>query len=184
MRASLLAVTQPEFFPRCISRQTYDDVTRLIQKAQVSLGKDRESACLSLTRALSILQQKENNAACAVGSLRDWEVSRLDDYIDSHLDVPIRTIQLASLLNLSPSRFSHAFKKTFGVVPLVYVAQRRIESARRLMLTTSCSLTEIAHSHGFCDQSHFIRTFRRQLGVTPHVWRRQRSKSPADDWNL
>jgi AraC-like DNA-binding protein len=79
---------------------------------------------------------------------------------------------LAAVLSLSVSHFSHAFKNTFGVTPLVYVARRRIESARQIMLTTDSSLTDIAHSHGFCDQSHFIRTFRRQIGVTPQAWRR------------
>jgi AraC-like DNA-binding protein len=145
---------------------------QLLRDAQAHLSIDRDSACLCLTRALVMLQKSDSQLKSRHGCLPGWQIKRVVDYIDTHLDSSIRTIQLAAVLSLSVSHFSHAFKNTFGVTPLVYVARRRIESARQIMLTTDSSLTDIAHSHGFCDQSHFIRTFRRQIGVTPQAWRR------------
>lgn len=178
MSANTVAVTPAaainSYTPCCLPHETYDSVMSLLVDAQALLNLDRASACYSLSRALTLLQRSDAPVTDSFGCLRDWEAKRLITYIDTHLHAPIRTLQLAAVLNLSHGHFSHAFKNTFGVTPLIYVAQRRIESARRLMLTTDYSLTDIAHRHGFCDQSHFIRTFRRQFGVTPHVWRRQR----------
>lgn len=176
MRATLHAVTPATAVDsqtqRCVSDETYDGVMQLLRDAQAHLSIDRDSACLCLTRALVMLQKSDSQLKSRHGCLSSWQTKRVVDYIDANLDSSIRTNQLAAVLSLSVSYFSHAFKNTFGVTPLVYVARRRIESARQIMLTTDSSLTDIAHSHGFCDQSHFIRTFRRQIGVTPQAWRR------------
>jgi len=67
------------------------------------------------------------------------------------------------------------------MAPGAYVARRRIESACRAMLSSDASLADIALSHGFCDQSHFTRTFRRWMGLSPRVWRRQCHGRPAGD---
>jgi|GEM_PF-1014709 len=157
----------------CVVDGIYDSVRLLLNDAQASLSGDRSSSCLYLTRALIMLRQSERLSRTSPGRLPAWQVKRLVEYIDSHLDGPIRTVQLAAVLKLSVSHFSHAFKSTFGTTPQAYVASRRIDSACELMLSTDSSLTDIAFSHGFCDQSHFIRTFRRQIGMTPQAWRRQ-----------
>lgn len=152
-------------------------VLGLLEDAQASLHTDRESACRFLVRALAILRQEHSPRPVprrTQGCLAEWQCKRVVAFIDEHLSEPIRTTRLALALGLSVSHFSHAFKQSFGVTPLVYIAQRRIASARQAMLDSEASLTEIAHSHGFCDQSHFSRTFRQQTGLTPHAWRRLR----------
>ncbi|MGE8361009.1 helix-turn-helix transcriptional regulator [Pseudomonas sp.] len=161
-----------------LSRDAVGAVLRLLDEAQSCLHLDQASACQHLAQALAILRQ-EPHPTRAPGGLAGWQRRRLTDFIDDHLSSPIRTTQLAAALGLSVSHFSHAFKQSFGVTPLVYIAQRRIDSARQAMLDSRLSLTEIAHSHGFCDQSHFSRTFRRETGVTPQTWRRLRGLEPA-----
>jgi AraC family transcriptional regulator len=47
----------------------------------------------------------------------------------------------------------------------------RIEFARRELAASSASLSEIAVSAGFCDQSHFSRLFKQYIGVTPAEYR-------------
>lgn len=105
--------------------------------------------------------------------LADWQTRRLMARIDQHLDIKLRTVDLAAMLGLSVSHFSRAFKQTFGVPPRVYIVRRRIVAACAAMLTTDEPLTRIAHAHGFCDQSHFSRAFQLETGVAPQMWRRQ-----------
>lgn len=185
MRATLKAVNSATAVDSQTQRnshnETDDSVMLLLRDAQVFLNVDRDSACQCLSRALVMLQKDDSPTKSNHGCLPSWQSKRVVEYVETNLKSPIRAVQLAGLLNLSTSHFSHAFKNTFGVTPLVYIARRRIESARQLMLTTDLSLTEISHSHGFCDQSHFIRTFRRQVGVTPQVWRRLRDVGRQDE---
>ena len=162
-----------------LSSDTVSCVLRLLNDAQANLQIDQTSACESLMQALVLLRQDQHSPPRSQGGLTGWQRKRISAFIDDHLGTTIRTTQLAAALGLSVSHFSHAFKQAFGVTPLVFIAQRRIESARQAMLDSSVSLTEIAHTHGFCDQSHFSRTFRRETGVTPQTWRRLRGLEHA-----
>jgi AraC family transcriptional regulator len=148
---------------------------KLLSDALSVMHSDSERASTQLSQAIELLQPDTTvlpQKARRNGGLAGWQIQRIDSFIDQHLKSPIRTPQLAATLNLSVSHFSHAFKQALGVAPLAYVARRRIESARQVMLAGSSSLAEIALGHGFCDQSHFSRTFRREMGVSPKRWRR------------
>jgi AraC-like DNA-binding protein len=106
------------------------------------------------------------------GGLARWQISRVDAFINEHIDQCIRISELASLLSLSVSHFSHAFKQSTGMTPLMYVAAARIEAAQQYMLCSSRSLSDVALRHGFCDQSHFCSVFRRETGLSPQSWRK------------
>jgi AraC-like DNA-binding protein len=95
-------------------------------------------------------------------------------YIDANLMKHLDICALAQVVNLSPSYFSRAFKRTLGVTVHRYVMKRRVEKAQQLMLTTAEALSGIALSCGMSDQSHLTRWFRRIVGETPAVWRRAR----------
>jgi hypothetical protein len=56
---------------------------------------------------------------------------------------------------------------------MTYVAVRRVERAKLMMASTGQRLTDIASACGFADQSHLNRYFRRIVGVSPGLWRRE-----------
>lgn len=147
----------------------------LLTETERAIHRDPDTASAYLNQAIALLvvenrsgySQRRNR-----GGLARWQITRIDEFIKDHLDHPIRTTELAALLGLSVSHFSHAFKHTTGITPLVYVAAARVEAARQYMLCSANSLSEIALSHGFCDQSHFCRVFRRETGMSPQAWRK------------
>ncbi|WP_176475835.1 helix-turn-helix transcriptional regulator [Halomonas salipaludis] len=154
--------------------ESVEAVRRLIVDAQNVLQSDSETAIVRLSLAIDLLNHTDKSHSARnrfIGGLAGWQIKRLDRFIVQHIDSAIRTTQLAAALNLSTSYFSHAFKQAMGVVPQAYVAHRRIELARQAMLDSRIPLAEIAFNHGFCDQSHFSRTFRRETGLTPQKWR-------------
>ena len=56
--------------------------------------------------------------------------------------------------------------------PSQCVIQVRINAAKTLLRTTDRRVTDIAAETGFCDHSHFIKTFRAATGMTPNEFRR------------
>lgn len=157
-------------------------VSALLEEAATHLASDSDSACRHLIRAIDLLHQSNDGMPREGrgGGLIRWQIKRLNDYIDTHLDSRIRTEDLAAVLQLSPGHFSHAFKQAMGIPPLAHVARRRIQAARQMMVSTDEPLIRIAHLHGFCDQSHFTRIFRRETGIAPQAWRKIRAGQLAD----
>ena len=92
--------------------------------------------------------------------------------ITEKIGEPISVSMLSSIVGLSRSYFSHAFRRSVGLTPHAHVVRLRIERAMTLMAHSEASLSEIALTVGFADQSHFSRAFRRLAGVTPAHWRR------------
>lgn len=108
------------------------------------------------------------------GCLAAWQAKRVRLYIETNLANRLYTTELADVVNLSPSHFCRAFKRTFGVTVHRYVMRRRVVIAQRLMLTSAEALSSIALICGMSDQSHLTRWFGRVVGETPAVWRRAR----------
>jgi AraC-like DNA-binding protein len=112
------------------------------------------------------------------GMLARWQINRVRAFIDEHLTDCIRVSDLSALARSSPSYFSAAFKRTFGISPHAYLMKRRISMAVEQMLGSEAPLSEIAMNCGFADQAHFSRQFRRTLGSTPSNWRRAQAARP------
>src|SRR5690606_30578929 len=118
--------------------QSDESIQRLLKVALVTLPVDRHSTCRYLARALALLQPGKAAARDQTrpAQLCNWQVQQLQNYVDAHLAVRIRAIDLAGALNLSVSHFTHACKSTLGTTPMAYVADRRIAAACRAMLDT------------------------------------------------
>lgn len=147
----------------------------LLKETERTFHRDPDIASTYLDKAIALLavdSKSEPLPRKNRGGLLRWQISRVDRYINGHLDHCIRTTELALLLGLSVSHFSHAFKHTTGLTPQKYVTAARLEAARQKMLCSSLALSEIALIHGFCDQSHFCRLFRLEAGMSPQRWRR------------
>ncbi|WP_049783800.1 helix-turn-helix domain-containing protein [Acaryochloris marina] len=93
------------------------------------------------------------------------------DYIDANLDQNMGLADLAAVVDLSQHHFSSMFKESMGVPPYRYVLQRRIQQAKQLLKNDSLSITDIALTCGFADQSHMTKHFRKTVGITPKTYR-------------
>ena len=117
------------------------------------------------------------------GGLAPWQAKRVAAYIESNISHSLRVADLAGIVQLSLGHFFRAFRVSFGQPPLVYVKVRRIRRAQVRMLNTREPLSQVALDCGMYDQAHFARVFRRVVGISPSVWRRQFQSEPmgADD---
>jgi AraC family transcriptional regulator len=99
------------------------------------------------------------------------QLARVSEYIRTNLAADMGVAELAALVNLSPHYFSMLFRRALGVPPHQYVLQERIAEACRLLAAGQMTLSELASSLGFADQSHFSRAFRKITGMTPRMYR-------------
>jgi AraC family transcriptional regulator len=175
------APSEPQF--DCLT----NSLVQLRETAKRDLERDRETAKASLAKASSILQLEIDRRSGANGSgpggLAGWQIARVRASIDKNLHGTIHTKDLSAVARRSAAHFARSFKHTFGESPHAYVMRRRLEKACHLIITSSESLSQIALSVCFSDQSHLCKRFKQALGQSPSNWRREREIFDSSSFN-
>ena len=78
---------------------------------------------------------------------------------------------VAAMVGVHPVHLARAFRRTYDTTFAGYIRELRVEYARNQLATGTTSLSGIAAAAGFCDQSHFCRSFRRATGLSPAEYR-------------
>ncbi|MEM5527911.1 AraC family transcriptional regulator [Gammaproteobacteria bacterium AS21] len=107
--------------------------------------------------------------------LNKIKLRRVLELIESRLEQDVTVSELAALAELDTRSFTRAFNATTGFSPYVYFTMRRMELAKRLMLETTQTITEISMQVGYSNPSKFSAAFRRICAIPPNTWRRDNS---------
>lgn len=99
-------------------------------------------------------------------------LNQIDRYIDQHIDLSIKTQDLAKSVFLGKSQFYIQFKTQVGMTPHQYVLHKRIEFAKNLLQSGQYNLTYIAQRCGFNSQSTFSYRFHQIEKITPNQYRK------------
>ena len=106
------------------------------------------------------------------GGLAPWQQRKIAAYIEENFAEPVTVATMADLVDLSTYYFCRAFKQSFGISPHRYLARRRIEHAKQLLIEHKQSITHIALEVGFDETSSFSAAFRKATGLTPTGYQR------------
>ena len=83
----------------------------------------------------------------------------------------LKLSEIASEVGVHPVHLAQTFRKSYRCTVGDYVRELRIQYACHELASSEKSIVDIALSAGFCDQSHFDRTFKRFTGVAPSLYR-------------
>ncbi|WP_158792043.1 AraC family transcriptional regulator [Granulicella sp. L60] len=106
------------------------------------------------------------------GGLSRSHLNHVLAYIEENLESELRLEELAQLNSLSRFHFARSFRESLGETPYQYILRKRMQRAKRLLLSPNSTAAEVAKKTGFSDASQFIRMFRKATGVTPRAWQR------------
>ncbi|MET0917357.1 MAG: AraC family transcriptional regulator, partial [Burkholderiales bacterium] len=84
--------------------------------------------------------------------------------------------ELCNAVGLSRSALHERFMDMLGQSPMHYLAQWRMQVAARLLSESTLTMVAIALETGYESEAAFSRAFKRQTGVPPATWRRDRAK--------
>lgn len=87
--------------------------------------------------------------------------------IDYRFNKKISLSELASGLYISKDYLRQVFRKEYGLSPMRYMIQKRIEHACHLLKGANMSISEVAQQCGFDDPYYFSRLFKKIMGVPP-----------------
>lgn len=92
-------------------------------------------------------------------------------YMNDRFSEKITLEKLASLENLSVSRYGDLFKKLYGIAPIQYLISVRLKIACNLLKSTDFSVWRIAQMVGYAESPLFNRHFKRFIGISPLKYR-------------
>lgn len=94
-------------------------------------------------------------------------------WIQQHPEAPLDVPSLARRTHMSARNFARRFRSECGVTPAAFVADVRVEAARRLLEDAPVPLKEVARRSGFGDEQTLRRNFRRSTGIQPADYRKR-----------
>ena len=80
---------------------------------------------------------------------------------------------MAAYVNMSRSYFQHLYREVFGVSCMTDVISGKIEKAKEILSETSCTVSQVAAMCGYDNEEHFMRQFKKLVGMTPTAYRKK-----------
>ena len=108
-----------------------------------------------------------------VGLSEQGFIDRMNKHIYENIDDSSFTVeQLAVKLNISRVQLYRKIKSILNISISDYILNIRLEKAKKLILESKLSISEIAYSVGFSSPSYFSSSFKNKFGKTPKVFRK------------
>jgi transcriptional regulator GlxA family with amidase domain len=155
---------------------TTGGATAVLDLALRLVGRVGGEALAQQTGRLMVVDAERQSQAPYVSQAllerpRDSMSERVDAYLQRQLHADISVAHLASHCGTSERSLLRHFRTRFGMPPLSYIQQLRVERAKALLETTQLSMDEIVERCGYSDPSSFRKLFRRVTTLTPADYR-------------
>ena len=109
---------------------------------------------------------------------RNRVYAQAKEYINIRYSEPDVIKRLCESLDINSGYLAHLFRQMGGPSPVVCIARKRVELARKLLASTDAGVSEIAARCGYHDTPYFCRVFKKYTSFTPLQFRyNSRSKS-------
>ena len=98
-------------------------------------------------------------------------MDRFRELVEAHYGEHWSVNRYAEALNLTESRLNRLSQKSFGQSAFIFTQERLLLEARRKLIYTSTSISQLAYELGFSDPAYFCRFFKKQTGLAPSAFR-------------
>jgi transcriptional regulator GlxA family with amidase domain len=136
----------------------------------------KESLCVERVRGPEERQRVALQAR--FGALQP-RLSEAVTLMETNIEEPLSTDDIASLVGLSRRQLERLFKQYLGSLPSRYYLELRLQRARQLLLETNHSIVQVGLMCGFSSGSHFSTAFGALFGNTPREERQRKLMPPA-----
>lgn len=96
--------------------------------------------------------------------------------IRTQFHLPVSTSSLSRQLHCNADYLGRVYRQTFQLTITEAIHRQRVLSAEKMLISDSCSLSEVAQRCGFQDVGYFRKVFRKAMGLTPAAWKRRYCK--------
>lgn len=119
------------------------------------------------------LLEDGSNSACREDTIASHRraVERVITAARERLGEPISLQDMSRVAYVSPFHFNRVFHQITGLPPNKFISAMRLDEAKRLLLNTNLSITDICFDVGYNSLSTFTRRFTERVGLGPREFR-------------
>jgi len=144
-----------------LAKRLYNEFNRMDRASPLSI----EGLTLEMMAEVSRRHVKTSE-----GTSPRW-LEQTRDLLHAHFSEELTLEDIAASVGTHPVHLARVFRQYYGCTVGEYVRRLRVEFACRELSLTNTPLLQVALVAGFYDQSHFSRTFRKIVGLTPTAYR-------------
>lgn len=138
--------------------------------------REMESVCRSLTQSVSALfAEVRLSAILNLPPTAEDVTFAIRDYLDDHLADAVTLAGLADRFGYTDMHIIRLFREEFGLPPMQYLHQKRMERGQRLLAETTLPLSDVAAQCGYRDRSHFSAAFTKYTDQSPRMYRKAKN---------
>lgn len=165
-------ITDPEHTPIINLQDSYNIVNTLFLQIYTEYST-RSYGYMELNSSLLysiiiILYRKMDFIESKSISQATYKVKK---YIEENFNKDLSLNDLSDLVYISPYHLAHTFKDEMGVSPIQYLINCRIEEAKKLLLNSNQSISDIAAHVGYSNANYFNILFKKATGKSPGKFR-------------
>ncbi len=151
-------------------------VSRMFREFKVP---DHATSLILAGLTMELLGETSRGKRATEPGVPPWLVKSVE-FLRDNLSTQFSMEEIGTTIGIHPAHLSRVFRKHMGCTVGEYLRQLRIDRASHLMLNTNLSLSELALDSGFADQSHFSRSFKESIGMTPNEFRQCHTLQVSD----
>lgn len=163
-----------------LSEQAKQKLVRIVDEMQCEYAEKSElfeHGFKALLLELLVLLSREFHSSDGADGRRDvllehrTAIQKVLNYIDENYREEMRIEDMTKIAMMSQTYFCYFFKLLVGKTFNRYLIEKRLDLAKELLKNTELSVTQIAMQAGFNSTSHFIRTFKVNINLSPSQFR-------------
>ncbi|TYR80250.1 helix-turn-helix domain-containing protein [Priestia megaterium] len=165
----IIIITAAEDF-NCVQTALKHDVLDYLLKPartlDIELAVDKAIKSINQVSLLDSISSKPARSS-------KQAINSILDYIHKNYNQPLTLNEIAQHSHLNPQYLSRYFKETVGMTFTMYLTNLRIENAKKLLINSDKSITQIALEVGYPDPSYFSKVFDKHVKYSPYKFKKR-----------
>jgi len=140
-------------------RKQFDDLAEAVEQEQ----DDKRELLVNMITVLRSVPKEKGKKTPIVESVRSI-------ILNNH-DIDISVQEIARQVNISRYYLMHLFKEETGTTITAYKRELKISMAKKLLVSSTLTISEIASKCGFTNASYFAKVFLKSEHMLPSQYR-------------
>ena len=149
-----------------ISNSIQDSLKRTLELKTLPTPSVNNEIHLEFFKILDSLSLKSTN------TIQNTTAQEIYQYLINNINTPITLSDLSLKFGYSTHHITRLFKASYGVTPITFIIDNRLEQSINYLTETSMSVSEISQICGFENSNYYIRLFRQKYSTTPQKYRK------------